>query len=195
MKPVGVPTVDQPTPRAVPEVLTKFMADACALRADAFVTRPAAELPERERTLLVHAQDMTSTLARFHGSSLQVEILQERRVEGMYLREVFLRTLSEGTVVEYGVLAVELEQFGPAEREALEGGHMPLGALLHRFKIPFVSAPIRFFSVAGEALATTPLHPVKDTTCYGRFNLLAKPTGEPLAWILEILPPAAAISA
>ena len=184
-------TVNQTIAPVLPESLQKFVREGCRIPADAFRPVPPKDVPEPERRLLVHLQDMTSTLAAFHESPLRVEILQRRRESDVYLREVFLRTVASDSVVEYGVIAIALEQFTPAEREAVEAGQIPLGGLLHRFNIPFESAPIGFFSISGDALASTPLQPAKTATCFGRFNRLTKPSGEPLAWILEILPPAA----
>lgn len=182
-------TVDQLIAQGVPEALGRFMRDACRLAPDAFHPLPGHAMPEPAKRLLVHTQDMTSTLATFHESPLRVEILQQQQLDGLYLREVFLRTISTGARVEYGVIAVALEQFTPPQQEAITGGCAPLGALLHHFKIPFTSAPIGFFSVTGDRLAATPLAAPPGTTCFGRLNCLAKTTGEPLAWILEILPP------
>ena len=50
--------------------------DDCRIPADAFRARAPADLPARDRRLLVHAQDMTSTLAAFHGSALRVELIK-----------------------------------------------------------------------------------------------------------------------
>lgn len=183
-------TVDPVIARGAPDALWNFMGESCRIPAEVFRRLPPADLPERDRRLLVHAQDMTSTLANFYGSLLRVEVLQQRQLGELYLREVFLRTLSANQIVEYGVIAVALEQFTPPQRQAVEGGTIPLGALLHQFQIPFTSAPFAFFATPGDGLAGTPLAAHLGSTCYGRFNRLAKPTGEPLAWILEILPPA-----
>ena len=183
-----VRNVDQLIAQGVPEPLGKFMREACRIPANAFRPRPAEDLPEPAKRLLVHSNDMTSTLAAFHESPLRVEILQRRCQDDLYLREVFLRTIATNAVVEYGVIAIALEEFTPPQQEAIQAGQAPLGGLLHRFQIPFASAPIGFFSVPAEGLADTPLASPSPSPCFGRFNRLAKPTGEPLAWILEILP-------
>jgi hypothetical protein len=47
-----------------------------------------------------------------------------------------------------------------------------------------------FFSIRAEELGDAPFTPPRNSTCFGRFNRLFKPSGESLAWILEILPPA-----
>ena len=182
-------TLDHVIAPVLPETLRKFMRE-CRIPASTFHPLPPQQVPEPARRLLVHSNDMTSTLAAFHESPLRVDVLQCRRENEFYLREVFLRTVSGNAIVEYGVIGIALDQFTAPQQDAVEAGETPLGALLHRFKIPFVSAPIGFFSAMGELLADTPLRAPKDSLCFGRFNRLSKPTGEPLAWILEILPPA-----
>jgi hypothetical protein len=174
----------------VPEVFWNFLRDDCRLPPTAFELRPGAQLPEPARQLLFHSRDMTSTLATYHESLIRIEILQCREPEGFYLREVFLRTLGTDAVVEYGLVAIDLGQFSEWQRDIIRAGKAPLGGLLHRFEIPFVSTPIGFFALAGNHLASTPLKVPEDVTCYGRFNRLARESGEPIAWILEILPPA-----
>ena len=183
-------TEDHAIVQRLPEAFWNFLRDHCHLPATAFQLRPGPELPELARRLLVHSRDMTSTLATFHESLIRIDVLQRAELGGYYLREVFLRTLSANTIVEYGVIAAELDQFSPWQRETIAAGKAPLGALLHRFEIPFVSTPIGFFAIAGERLAATALATQGGATCYGRFNRLARESGEPLAWILEILPPA-----
>ena len=175
--------------RGMPEALRNFIRQACATPVESLHQVPPAELPPPAKQLLDHPHDMTSTLASFHGSQLRVEILQQRQLDDLYLREVFLRTRATDAIVEYGVIAIALEQFGAAEQEEIRAGQLPLGGLLHRFKIPFESAPLGFFSVPATNLARLQRMAAKKATCYGRFNQLAKPTGEPLAWIMEILPP------
>jgi hypothetical protein len=182
-------TVDHAISQEVPEALWTFLRESCRIPAESFYPLPALQLPERDRRLLVHAQDMTSTLAGFHGSALRVEVLQLKQSDDLYLREVFLHAADSGAIVEYGVIAIALDQFAPEQRAEILAGRMPLGGLLHRFQIPFVSAPIGFFSISPAGLAATPLAAQVRSTCHGRFNRLTKPGGEPLAWILEILPP------
>ena len=185
-----MPTNHPVLAQRVPEVFWNFLRDDCHLPASAFALQHGPELPEPARQLLVHSRDMTSTLATYHESLIRIEILQCRESDGYYLREVFLRTLSTGAIVEYGVLAIELAQFSDWQRDIILAGKAPLGGLLHRFEIPFVSTPIGFFALGGNHLADTPLKTPPNVTCHGRFNRLARESGEPLAWILEILPPA-----
>lgn len=159
-------------------------------RMPAFAMRrlPGSELPEPDRRLLVHANDMTSTLAAFHGSQLRLEVLQQRWLDDLYLREVFLRTSEGNRIVEYGVIAIDLEQFTPEQQTSITTGEIPLGGLLRRDQIPFESSPICYFSIETHLLEESHRRALNGPECYGRFNQLAKPTGEPIAWIMEILP-------
>lgn len=174
----------------IPEALLKFTREACGAPTQAFHWLAPEEVAPPARGLLVHQQDMTSTLAAFHASALRVEVLQQQRIDDLYLREVFLRTCSAGKIVEYGVIAIALEQFDGGQQRAIQAGEIPLGALLHRFAIPFVSSPIAYFSVSTREFAATRLATLSAGTCFGRFNRLARSSGEPFAWIMEILPPA-----
>ena len=185
----SVRTLAQVITQDLPEALRNFIREECRIPADVFRPLPGDRLPEPARQLLFHSRDMTSTLGTFHESPLRVEILRRQRENDFYLREVFLRTIAGDAIVEYGVIGIALDQFTPSQQEAIETGQAPLGGLLHRFAIPFTSAPIGFFSIRSGALGATRFSGSKETTCYGRFNRLTKSTGEPLAWILEILPP------
>jgi chorismate-pyruvate lyase len=182
-------TLDQAIAQGVPETFWRFVRESCGAQPESFRMLDGSAVPEPAKQLLVHRRDMTTTLAEFHGSELNVEIFQVQRRGELYLREVFLRTIADARVVEYGVIAIALEQFTASPRALIEAGRTPLGEVLHRCKIPFVSAPIGFFAVAAQALAPARFERADGPTSYGRFNRLAKPTGEPLAWIMEILPP------
>ena len=174
--------------KELPAEFGEFLRDTGRLPPEAMTYLPAREVPEPDQRLLVHPHDMTSTLAAFHGSALRVEILQRRRIGDYYLREVFLRTQNTARIVEYGLIAIVLGQFTPPQQAEILTGRLPLGGLLHRYQIPFASAPICFFSVATGGLEQTHRTALNHATCYGRFNRLSKRTGEPLAWIMEILP-------
>lgn len=172
----------------VPEPLARFMSESCGLPPEALQMHPASALPVMARQLLVHDHDMTSMLAAHHASTLRVNVLQTRQYGDNYLREVFLRGDEAARVVEYGIIAIRLDQFTAPQRRAIQAGRTPLGALLHEFHIPFESHPIGFFSLATDGMDATRRAALNGAMCYGRFNQLARKNGEPLAWIMEVLP-------
>src|SRR6266542_3704740 len=99
-------TLDEAIAQGVPETFWRFVSDACGAQPESFRMIDGNAVPEPAKQLLVHRRDMTTTLAEFHGSELRVEIFQVQKRDPLYLREVFLRTITHGRVVEYGVIAI-----------------------------------------------------------------------------------------
>ncbi len=172
----------------MPKGLLGFIQNHCALSMESFRLIGSEEMPEPQRSLLCHDKDMTSTLCEFHGSALQVEALRKEKLLETYIREVYLRTADGGKIVEYGVIAILLQGFDPEQRELIEQDRKPLGGLLHHFEIEFTSAPLCFFYLNEDAVVRNPVAGFGQSKYFGRFNELAKPNGQTLAWIMEILP-------
>lgn len=174
--------------KGMPESLRRYIVEGCSIPASSFRLLPGEELPEPAKRLLFHGNDMTSTLAKYHGSPLYVDRIQNLELDDVYLREVFLRTVESDTVVEYGVIGIVLHSFTPEEQAVIEADREPLGGLLHRFNIQFKSTPVCYFSISAEYLVDTTFKDLKGHDFFGRFNKLSKTNGQTLAWIMEILP-------
>ena len=172
----------------MPLALRDFIEGNCGLSGQSFWLIEPSEMPQPQRRLLCHDTDMTSTLSAFHGSALQVDALRKRKHQDTYIREVYLKTIKGGEIVEYGVIAIFLQSFEPEQRKVIVRDRKPLGGLLHQFEIEFISAPLCFFSLSQSAVARNPMAGFGQPKYYGRFNELAKPNGQSLAWIMEILP-------
>lgn len=172
----------------MPRGLLGFIQNNCALSMESFRLIEPAEMPQPQRKLLCHDGDMTSTLSEFHGSVLQVEALQKNNRKETYIREVYLRAVEGGKIVEYGVIAILLQNFERDQRKEIEQDRQPLGGLLHQFEIEFTSAPLCFFYLNEDAVVRNPVAGFGQAKYYGRFNELAKPSGQSLAWIMEIIP-------
>lgn len=158
--------------------------------AEVMETVPAEALPEPYRSLLVHDDDMTSTLAAFHGEPIDLRVLAREEVGGTLRRRVTLVARESGTVVEVGAIEIALDAFAAAARAAIRAGTSPLGSILVAHAVPFVSRPHGFFRVAAAALAAeAAIDP--SGAAWGRRNRLSTPRGELLAEVVEILPPLA----
>lgn len=145
-----------------------------------------AELPLPYRELLCHDHDMTSTLAAFHGGEVILEILNEEKGSGGYLREVLLKV--NGRPVEYGVIRIFLERFPGPLREAVLGGGRPLGALLNESGLRYHSRPRGFLRIRREEFQPD-FFPARDGKfLFGRYNELLDQGDGVLARIIEILP-------
>lgn len=146
------------------------------------------EVPYPYRSLLVHENDMTPTLAAFHHSKLYLEVLEREVNDDFLLRFVILRSAASDIPVEFGAIAIQLSGFEPEVRDAIIEGRVPLGGILGDYKVDHHGSPSAYFSVPadeiiGDALAQ-PLH----TQLHGRCNQLLDTEGQVFADIVEILP-------
>ncbi len=152
---------------------------------------PATSIPAPYRQLLDHEQDMTSTLEQFHGEAIALEVLARESHPGRLLREVILRGEASGRPFELGAIDIHLHRYPSEARSEIEIGRRPLGALLSRHAIRYLSRPAGFLRVAASpALRRRFVLPDETQWLFGRHNLLIDPTGFTLAEVVEILPPA-----
>jgi chorismate-pyruvate lyase len=89
-----------------------------------------SKLPETYRELLAHTHHMTVTLEQFHQSPVEVEVLQKRVTETHYARKILLRRQSDGQVVQYGIMRVNLGVLPAEVRAKIEAEQTPLGRIL-----------------------------------------------------------------
>jgi hypothetical protein len=137
----------------------------------------------------VHTKDMTSTLERFYQARTELQVLSTATNNGVYQREVLLTLEPTGAPVEFGAITILLPLFPPLAAEAVVNAREPLGAILQRHGLPFVSRPKAFIRVAPDAAMCNALWLDQPAMLYGRCNALFDPSGRTLADIVEILPP------
>jgi len=145
-------------------------------------------VPEPYRTLLVHRDDMTPTLEKFHGSLVHLDVLGSRRIGDAYFREVILRLDGTNAPVEFGAIKINLALFSPESRDQILAERQPLGHILAEFKIPHASRPRAYLRLATDKLINQVLELSGARVLYGRRNTLYDPQDRPLAEIVEILP-------
>jgi hypothetical protein len=148
-------------------------------------------VPEPYKTLLVHRNDMTPTLEKFHQRSIHLQVLGRRRKADDYFREVILRLDETNQPVEFGAIKINLSLFSPAAREQILHERLPLGHILEEYKIPHTSRPRAYLRLATDKLINEVLELSGAQVLYGRRNTLFDPKNRPLAEIVEILPIAA----
>jgi chorismate-pyruvate lyase len=148
----------------------------------------AEEIPAPYKRLLVHENDMTSTLEHFHEGRIHLRVLNREQREDSYSREVVLELDGTNTPVEFGAIKIYLAGFPPPARERILEAHWPLGRVLKEFKLPYVSRPKAFFRVASDRLISGALKLAGTHRLYGRCNRLSDRKNQPLADIVEILP-------
>ncbi len=152
-----------------------------------FCFREKEEIPYPYRSLLVHENDMTPTLAAFHQSRLGIKVHAHEDTEGMVMRMVSL-TKEDGAAVEFGAIAIQLDMFPSAFCERVREGKQPLGGILGEFEIEHRGGPLCYFSVPADKLIGEALDQPEGEELYGRCNQLMDRDGMVFADIVEILP-------
>ena len=150
---------------------------------------PAEQIPRPYRALLVHQNDMTSTLENFHGCSLHLHVVGRDRRNGEYFREVVLQLDGSDKPVEFGAIKINLDLFPAVAQQRILQERHPLGRILKDCTIDYKSRPQAFFRVTSDALINRLLKLAEPTSLFGRHNSLFDQQGRSLAEIVEILPP------
>src|SRR5207247_10256713 len=84
-------------------------------------------VPQPYKQLLVHHNDMTPTLEKFHGRDIHLRLLGRRRQSDEYFREVVLLLDGTDQPVEFGAIKIYLNRFKPEARRHVLDERRPLG--------------------------------------------------------------------
>ena len=95
-----------------------------------FAPIEAAEMPEPYRSLLVHEHHMTVTVEAHYGCPVDVRVLTRHVTPSHYAREIVLMRQSDGAVVQYGIMRINLACLSPIIREQIHAEVAPLGRIL-----------------------------------------------------------------
>ena len=95
----------------------------------------AEDMPPGERRLLAHHNHMTVTVEEFHNSPVDVRVLEKRRTDRHYARKILLTRQSDGRVVQFGIMRVNLDYLSDQVRREIEGESTPLGRILIRHNV------------------------------------------------------------
>ena len=148
------------------------------------------QVPEPQKTLLVHENDMTPTLQKFYNYRIDLELKKKVLNGRFFMREVVLLERRRRPVV-FGAIRIHLEMFPEAVRQKILECRRPLGEILSDHQIPHRSHPDAFFRMVPDEIIKDALQLHDDRALYGRVNRLLDPQGEPLVEVVEILPPGA----
>lgn len=91
--------------------------------------RQAVQLPEPQRSLLHHERHMTVTLERFHDVQVRLTVLQQVHRGDFYARKILL-SRPDDTVVQFGLMRIDLRRVNQTARAAILEGARPLGRIL-----------------------------------------------------------------
>jgi chorismate-pyruvate lyase len=88
------------------------------------------QTPEPYRTLLAHHEHMTVSVERFHGSPVDVQVLNTKRDGEYYSREIVLHRQSDRKAVLFGIPRLNLMLLGDDVRQEILAEQTPLGRVL-----------------------------------------------------------------
>ncbi len=149
----------------------------------------AEAMPEPYKSLLVHRNDMTPTLEKFHEENIHLRVLGRRHQDNEYFREVVLLLDGTDQPVEFGAIKINLDLLPQNVSELVLAEKRPLGHILAENKVPHRSQPTGFLRLASDALINDVLKLSGAQLLFGRHNRLLDGQDRPLAEIVEILPP------
>jgi hypothetical protein len=147
------------------------------------------DVPEPYKTLLVHTRDMTPTLAGFYNCGIQLHVRRHSLRQDVFSREIILMLEDDGRPVVFGAIKIYLERFPFEARRLVQEMKQPLGTILQTQGIAHTSRPEAYLQVTADAAINSALGLTGSHLLYGRRNVLWNASQEPLAKVVEILPP------
>lgn len=153
-----------------------------------FVAVAPEEMPEPYRGLLAHDQHMTVTVERHHGCLVDVHVIETRNVGPHYCRKIILTRQSDGRVVLFGIVRMDLDQIEPATRDEILARQKPLGRVLIEHNVLREVELVELWKVSPGADLRSLMELRDATAIYGRTALIHC-NDRPAVELLEIVPP------
>ena len=132
---------------------------------------------------------MTPTLEAYHGEPIRLRLLDRRMLGDSLARRVLLVLTRSGRCVEYGAIVIHRPRFPAEAIPAIDACELPLGTILAHHRVAHASRPEAFFRLESEPSACAALGLPRPVPLFGRKNRILDAAGEPLAEVVEILPP------
>jgi chorismate-pyruvate lyase len=177
----------QYTPYILESLVTLFY--PCVDDLGDFAEVPSAAIPAVYQTLLAHQNHMTVTVERYHGSPVDVRVLETRITGEHYARKILLARQSDGAVVQFGIVRLNFAHVDAAVRREVESQQIPLGRVLIAHNVHREVHLLRLWRIEpGPDLQK--LFGLSSTQpIYGRTAIIDC-NGEPAIELLEIVAPA-----
>jgi len=153
-----------------------------------FASVTSADMPDDYRQLLDHHAHMTVTVERFHDSPVDVEVLAKRVEADHYARKILLRRQSDGRVVQFGIVRINLEYLDDEVRDEILGEATPLGRILIQHDVMRRVQLCALWKVAPGTDLQKLLEMEARAPTYGRTALI-ECNGVPAIELLEIVAP------
>jgi chorismate-pyruvate lyase len=156
------------------------------LAVGAFHEVDAAELPADANSLLNHCEHMTVTIEDFHGSEVDVTVLEEQDSETHYSRKILLTRKSDGGVVQFGIVRLDMSTLPQVVQDQIRERKIPLGRILISHDVMRAVRLAKLYRFeAGEELASH-FGVSAGTNVFGRTAWMYC-NGKPAIELLEIV--------
>ncbi len=129
-------------------------------------------LPRTVRELLTHQNHMTTTLQNYHGESVALRVLRYHLDEHCYTREIVLTLPSSNTIVEYGIVRLDLDALSTEVREEILAKQRPLGDILISHNVLRRIEPCWLLQLSPEAAIWKSTEPVVTQESFGRIGII-----------------------
>lgn len=149
----------------------------------------ADDVPPPYRGLLVHRNDMTSTLQRHHGEKVALKVLERAVTDGCLERHIVLEGERTRRPLEYGAARIELGHLSEEARQQVLDCREPLGSILSTHRMVYECCPGGFFRIRSNELIGRVLQLDRPQWLFGRCNCLSDASGRTIAEVVEVLPP------
>ena len=147
----------------------------------------ATRIPSPYNSLLVHQNEMTSTLEQHFGGRVTVRVLSSFSRGRSYFRRVLLALEDTGRPISMGAVRLRLDVFSPKIRTRILSAQVPLGRVLSEAGVLYDSRPTAFLQVTPNAEMMGVFWMPEPRTIYGRRTQVTV-AGERIGDIVEILP-------
>lgn len=129
---------------------------------------PADRIPRPYRDLLVHENEMTSTLERHFCGPVTVRVQASFERGGSYFRRVLLVVGRSDRPVALAAARIRLDAFAPEIRAQILGEQAPLGRIWRAAGIEYRSVPTAFLDVSPSADMIVTFRMCEGQALYGR---------------------------
>ena len=148
----------------------------------------AEKVPQPYQQLLVHTHHMTVTVEQFYGQPVDVKVLDFLLADHEYARKILLSARHTKSVVQFGLVRIDLSVCPKPVRDAILEGQTPLGRVLIENDMLRRIEPTAFLRVHVSAVMAGWFGCPPGTETYGRLGVIY--TGDhPVIEVLEILAP------
>ena len=115
----------------------------------------AADMPADADSLLNHCEHMTVTIEEFHGSEVDVKVLQELDTDTHYSRKILLTRKSDGGVVQFGIVRLDMSTLPQVVQDQIRMREIPLGRILISHDVMRAVRLAKLYRIeAGQELAS-----------------------------------------